>query len=397
VNYFELPTLCREYGCRLLKDHKSSKHDPYPMVWNFMNSKDKDKLAKAGFATPRGGAKAGYQNHVVRNSQVIIPYEKINIVSLNHYQDSYVIRLYPEQYFEAPNIPKHKFVDGEDSWIKVGVNAYILYRTNQAYQNFTPLADWKLRGLEKNGVPVNKRGKGVKDVGHYILRMPALSPYSARSEGAPQGVFAPEYADAETNYLCKCVLAWLIIHTVESPYTTTLASHLKVILAQEGLLDETTYENKGVLRHGLCSCPLCLKFINYKELHQMTNFELGSGSENAAEQIEGATRSTLVNLFHLLPLKYDSIIHIPQNIAWGHHDCNTKLGQRHCRSLAELQELDWKVGIIKPDGIETFGWISRDYLMIRSPLGAVWIQIVGDYGSSTETEDLKAEITNDSP
>jgi hypothetical protein len=39
--------------------------------------------------------------------------------------------------------------------------------------------------------------------------------------------------------------------------------------------------------------------------------------------------------------------------------------------------------------------------MIRSPLGAVWIQIVGDYGKSTETEDLKIEleesITDDLP
>jgi hypothetical protein len=124
----------------------------------------------------------------------------------------------------------------------------------------------------------------------------------------------------------------------------------------------------------------------------MTSYEASAGTENAAEQVEGATRSTIVNLFHLLPLKYDSIIHIPQNIAWGHHDCNTKLGQRLCYSLAELQEMDWKVGVIKPEGIETFGWISTDFLMIRSPLGAVWIQIVGDYGASTETEDLSAEM-----
>ena len=41
-------------------------------------------------------------------------------------------------------------------------------------------------------------------------------------------------------------------------------------------------------------------------------------------------------------------------------------------------DTDLKVGIIKEDGIETFGWISDDYEMIRSPLGAVWIQLSQD-------------------
>ena len=92
-----------------------------------------------------------------------------------------------------------------------------------------------------------------------------------------------------------------------------------------------------------------------------------------------ATRSTTVNLFHLEPLLYsDRIAHTPINVAWGHHHCNTALGQRRCRSLAELIELDLKVGIITPEGIETFGWIADDYEMIRSPLGAVWIRISQD-------------------
>ena len=37
-----------------------------------------------------------------------------------------------------------------------------------------------------------------------------------------------------------------------------------------------------------------------------------------------------------------------------------------------------KVGVIRPEGIETFGWITTDYRMIRSPNGAVWIQLNGD-------------------
>src|SRR3989344_5988605 len=101
-NFFEL---CNVDGCRLIKGH-SSPHNKYPTsAWGFMNDKDKNKLVKAGFATPRGGAKGAYQNHVVRSNRVIIPYERVNIAPLDQYKEGYVIRLYPEQYFEAPNKP----------------------------------------------------------------------------------------------------------------------------------------------------------------------------------------------------------------------------------------------------------------------------------------------------
>jgi hypothetical protein len=41
--------------------------------------------------------------------------------------------------------------------------------------------------------------------------------------------------------------------------------------------------------------------------------------------------------------------------------------------------MDLKVGIIRDEGmVETFGWISNDMLMVRSPDGAVWVQLNGD-------------------
>ncbi len=120
------------------------------------------------------------------------------------------------------------------------------------------------------------------------------------------------------------------------------------------------------------------------------SFEDAVVNDNAAEQIEGATRSTIVNLFHILPLRYDSIRHIPANVAWGHAICNTRLGQRPCHSLAEPMETDLKVGIIREEGIETFGWISSDYEMIRSPLGGVWIQLSRDMDGDEFTPPLLA-------
>lgn len=384
-----VPQLCGIDGCRLLKGHLRRNHDPYSTeAWGFMEDKDKYKLTKAGFATPRGGAKGAYQNHVSRSNRVIVPYEKLGSADLATFVDGYIIRLLPEQYFAAAGVVKDSFLTGEESWIRVGENAFVNYRSHSSYENYPPLAGWVARGLQRAGVVVNSRGRGVIDTGHYTLRIPKLGDRPRMVEGAVQGIFAPEYATKEINYLSRVVLAWLIIHTEGSPYTTTQGSHIKLILAQEDLLSDETYEHNGVLRRGITCCPLCLRFIRYVDLHKMAIFVAEQGEDNAAEQVEGATRSTIVNLFHLAPLKYSPIRHVPLNVGWGHHTCNTRLGQRLCISLAELVELNRKVAILGEDYTETLGWISDDYQMIRSPLGAVWIQI---------TNDMDEEGTDDTP
>jgi hypothetical protein len=116
------------------------------------------------------------------------------------------------------------------------------------------------------------------------------------------------------------------------------------------------------------------------------------GLENAGMQVEGATRSTVVNLFHLEPLRYDRLDHTPSAVAWGHATCNTKLGQRRCFSVSEVIRDGEKVGLIKEAGIETFGWISPNWEMIRSPRGAVWIRICLDRNSDGEIDRGISEV-----
>jgi hypothetical protein len=383
----QLPELCNTEGCRRLRGHQGV-HDPWPgEPWNFFDEKDKNKLVKAGFATPRGGAKGAYQNHVIRSSKVIIPFERLGDVDLTLYRNGHVIRLLPEQYFEAPGRPRAQFLQ-QHAAVSVGQNAFILYRTHDSFRALPPLEDWQPRSLIRNGQPVTNRRGNVTDVGHYVLRLSRIGENPRRLEGPPQGIFATEYADETTNYLSKCVLAWLIIQTGGSPYTLTQAGHLREILRQEGLDDANAYEHRGVLRHGLSCCPLCTRFIRYSELHQTITFAGEDAPANAPLQVEGATRSTVANLFHVTPLVYHSLTHVPRNVAWGHAICNTHLGQRRCYSLAELIALDRKVGIIREDGIETFGWISDDWQMIRSPNGAVWIQLNGDIEEGPPTEPV---------
>ena len=381
-------SLCGVDGCRRLAGHAAN-HDPFPSeAWNFFSEKDKKKIVKAGFATPRGGAKGAYQNHVVRSSKVIIPFERVEDVELALYKDGYVVRLLPEQYFGGPSAPKPEFL-APDARVKVGENAFVLYRTHESLERFPPMPTWSVRGLLKDGQPTTKRGSDVVDTGHYVLRMPRLGTKAKRYEGPPQGVFAPEYADDDTNFLSKCVLAWLIIQASGSPYTLSQAGHLRMILHEHDLENIDAYEQSGLLRRGLTSCPLCMRFIAYPELHSTVSFEDESGLTNAGEQIEGATRSTVVNLFHLMPLLYHELTHIPKNIGWGHAVCNTRLGQRPCYSLKQLVEMNLKVGIVRDEGlVDTFGWMSSDWLMIRSPNGAVWIQLNGDVDEGPPEEPV---------
>lgn len=389
--YYPQGMICGAADCLLIEGH-TGEHNLFPTsAWGFMSDKDKRKIVKAGFATPRGGAKGAYQNHVVRSNRVIIPFERLQSAPLAQYEDGYVIRLYPEQYFQAAGVPKAEFTI-ENPQVVVGNNAFVLYRTHSSFDKFPPLADWQVCHLEKDGVPVTARGKGVRDVGHYVLRMSALGTKPAVVEGPPQGLFAPEYANTRTNYLSKCVLAWLILNTIDSPYTREQGAHIEAILREEGLFDPTLLENRGLTREGITCCPLCLKQLLYRELHEMVSFEDELGLENAGSQVEGATRSTLVNLFHMLPLRYDLFQHSPESVAWGHAICNTRLGQRVCFSRAELMATGKPLKMTTTDGSVDLGWISEDSKMIRSVGGAVWIQLNPEPGELITEEEVEESI-----
>lgn len=373
-------SLCNIEGCRRTVGH-SGAHDQYPTrAWSFLSDKDKNKLSKAGFATPRGGEKGAYQNHVARDNKVIVPFERLSGLDLSHFRDGYVVRVYPDQYFSGPQKVRRDF----PRQVIVGENAFVLYRTHDQYAAFPPLAGWKVRYLTKDGKATERRGGGATDHGHYVLRIAAHGNRGEIVEGPPQGIFAPEYCDAETNFLSKCVLAWLITRTIDSPYLASQAEWLEDILRAEGLLDLANFERRGLTRNGLTNCPLCLKQVRYAELHDTVSFSEEETLLNAAAQIVNATRSTIVNLFHVQPVTYSDVCHNARNVAWGHAICNTKLGQRRCYSLAELEDIGIKIATVRNGSVDTFAWASDSFEMLRSPRGAVWIRITSDHLSADE-------------
>lgn len=375
-------TLCNDPNCNLLANHKGNHQFVYKKAWEAsFHSDDINKIQKAGYCTPRGGAKGGYQNHVNRNSKVIIPYEKLAEVNLDNYKDGYVIRLFPTQYFISKHVVNEIFQN--DTSVIVGKNAFILYRTYEDFKNFPPLPGWQIRSIlkynKKTGtydIPSNDRRGDIIDCGHYLLRISnsGTNKKQNKFEGPAQGIFAPEYADANTNFLCQAVLAWLIIKTENSPYKESDYEHLQAILNKHNLLNSPHYETNYIMHHGRTTCPLFQKIIFYNELNEIISFEDEEGLENSTDQA-GSTRSTKVNLFHMVPLCYSSLENIPTQVSWGHATCNTRLGQRRCYSFNDLQTTEIEIEITQGQEKRLLGYTNATHNFIRSQNGDVWIRI----------------------
>lgn len=345
------------------------------------------KYKRLAIVLPVGGAKGGYQNHVNRNSKVIIPYEKLSEVNLNNYKDGYVIRVFPSQYFSSKHVVNPEFENNTS--VVVGENAFVLYRTYEDFEKLPPLPDWTVRSILKYdsatktySKPSNDRRGNIIDCGHYLLRISnsGTNKKTNLSEGPAQGIFAPEYADANTNFLCQAVLAWLIIKTEGSPYNEDDFEHLQAILDKHSLLDSYHYENDYIMHNGVTTCPLCQRTIKHSELNEPISFDDEEGLENSAEQV-GSTRSTKINLFHMVPLRYSSLENIPTQVSWGHATCNTRLGQRRCFPYHDLVEGKIKIGVAEGHSNYVLGYANEEKNFIRSEDGDVWIRISKGEGS----------------
>ena len=374
--------ICNNPNCNLELNHKGKHSFIFKKAWTELFSPDdNNKIKKAGYCTPRGGDKRGYQNHVNRNSKVIIPYEKLNEINLSNYKDGYIISIFPTQYFSSKHIIADEFVNNTD--ITVDENAFILYRTYDDFANLPPLPNWKIRSVmkynpatQKYDIPAKDRRGNIIDVGHYLLRISNSGTNKKKNqfEGPAQGIFAPEYADANTNFLCQSVLAWLIINTDESPYNPDDFEHLKAILDKHNLLKSPHYEKDYIMHNGKTTCPLCQKIIKHSELNEIISFEDEEGLTNSTEQV-GSTRSTKLNLFHMVPLCYASLENIPTQVSWGHATCNTRLGQRRCYSFTDLQATEIEINITEGHKKHLLGYANATKNFIRSQNGDVWIRI----------------------
>ena len=366
-------SLCNK--CNKLKNHKGSCDQFSKDSFTFLNSKDFDKVSKSGYATPRGGDKGGYQNHVYRTGKVIIPYEKFKNINPNIYKGGWVVRLFVNQAFDENkrlHVIKNKFVD-----LVIGKNCFVLYRSYEELSNFPPLRNWSIREhFSKDNKKSKTRTFDGYDKGHYILRTPAQGGSTKvtklkRYEGIAQGFFAPEYSTSEFDYLVRLQLVYLIMQSENNPYKPEHGLHIKKILKKYNCLDIEKFKYYSAIdSNKKLTCPLCLKKIKYEDLHRTADYSDNSHSENAVTQNVYTTRSTQVNVFHMRPLVYGSVEHKPYQVFWGHHHCNTNLGQNRCFSLEEIKQFK-KDGKIKNEKI----FADNSQKSIRDEKGNYYIKI----------------------
>jgi len=356
-----------EGSCFKLSGHTAG-CDGSVSVWNNIGhdplNRTKKKIIKAGFATPRGGDKGGYQNHVSRSSRVIIPFEHAAKVDFNNYEQGAVVRVTIPQ---ALLLLKSGDLFEEKDYLQVKVNnkaqrAFLLYRSQKDMEDLSIKKKWVPCGHRVKGKEVTRRNVDGEDFGHYLARIP-----KGLSAGIQQGIFAPEYLGRKENYACQVLLTYFAYKTIGHKRDSNF-DHVELILEALNLLDVEKFKLKGILNSSEeVTCPLCMRPIEFSELHEAIDPSQVPGLANSGVQL-AETRSTLVNLYHLQPLLYDKILgHTPENIAWGHAHCNTFLSQRKSYSLEELKIH----GKVIPNKL----YIDASGAFIRSEDNRAWVLV----------------------
>jgi hypothetical protein len=371
-----------EETCLRIGGHTGSCNS-FPSVWNEIEhdplDKTKKKIVKAGFATPRGGDKGGYQNHVSRSSRVIIPFEHATRVSFLNYDQGAVVRITIPQAIELfDNDLLHE--GNEYLEVEIGEErqrAFLLYRSTEEMKTLPIRKNWVPCGHRIDGLESARRSVSGEDFGQYLARVPR-----GLSAGIQQGIFAPEYVGKRENYACQVFLTFLAYRTQGHELDVNYY-HIQEILEYLNLFEIEKFRLKAILNdNDETICPLCMRPIEFSELHEAIDPSQVPGLANSGVQL-AETRSTLVNLFHLQPLLYEKVLgHNVNNVAWGHAHCNTFLAQRRSYSL---QELKLRGSLITQD----LYW-DLDGLFIRSEDHRAWVSVTPiESGDETFTSYLK--------
>ena len=373
----------RGANCLLQSGHRGA-HNPMPAVWysiaNDPEEKTRKKIVKAGFATPRGGDKGGYQNHVSRSSRVIIPFEHAPKVNFQNYKQGSVVRITVPQ---AISLLASGELTEENDYLVVNINgikqrAFVLYRATGDLQALPIPASWQACGHRINGIVSTRRRHDGQDFGHYLNRIPR-----GKKAGIQQGIFAPEYSEKDENYACQVLLTYLAYQTQGAVADPNLGHTIEILQALNVFNPPLWLQKGSINSSGTTACPLCMRPIAFEELHEAIDPSQVPGLANSGVQL-AETRSTLVNLFHLEPLLYSTTLgHTKLNVAWGHAHCNTFLAQRKVFSLLELN--------LASRAVSTQMFWDESEMFIRAEDGRVWVSVTPvEPGIETFTDYLSA-------
>jgi len=264
-----------------------------------------------------------YQNRVLRNSTVLIPYKDYQLcknapTKAGVYENGFIVLIKPEEYFN-PIIQES--LKGDHLFL--GKNMLVFYETRSQWKDYPILNGWKAASERKSPLK-----------GQYVARIPATT-----SEGESKiiegfttsamkgaGVRVYEYADAATINLCKWQLEFLFwsckdidklieLQGLDCELVSKRIELVKEEAHKQGLDNKEQLVAARIIdEDGYTICPLCLKHIS------------AIGFCDRIQQAEGREVPDLtvteVSLFHIRELRTGEFNHRPYNLGWGHHHCN---------------------------------------------------------------------------
>jgi len=266
-----------------------------------------------------------FQNRVLRNSTVLIPYGCWKLCQKPpegeaKYENGFIVLLPPAEYFAMKGPAKELAAQG----LKLGETTLVFYETREQWTTNSPQKQkWTVATSRQN--PLG---------GQYVARVAGITAENGEkinegftttaNKGA--GIRVYEYASSETIKKVSQqleALFWLCSDSAEVIEKFGMAAK-DTALRKEGILKIA--EEKGLLdfkkliaarivdKEHVTICPLCLMRLSAKGF--LTRMEQAQG--RAVHDIT----VTEINLFHINELRVGSFGHVPYNLGWGHHHCN---------------------------------------------------------------------------
>lgn len=289
-----------------------------------------------------------FQNRVLRNSTVLIPFEYLEsalrgLPKGESFENGFIVLINPDKYFSG----QIQESDLKKLGIELGDNALLFYETRSQWDANNPLK----QGLKPGMSRIAPLG------GHFIARVPSTTSNNKNRENhgytttkmKGAGIRVYEYASSSTIKACRIQLEflfWRCGDSVEQALNygmseSAVRSRQETNFAEArqcGLDDIERLVKTRILNDaGKTICPLCLAELS------------SAGFYDKVAQAEGRAVADLtvtqLNLFHIEELRTGLYNHRPYNLGWGHHHCNIVT-----KDSGIEETLSWMLDVLRRNG-----------------------------------------------
>lgn len=299
------------------------------------------KLYKTG-QTRGASTSLVYQNRVLRNSTVLIPYSHRRLCKPPEgemFENGSIVLVGPEDYFVRGG-------EFRASGLTLGVDALLFYETRPEWERWPP---------DANGLKVATSRIGPLG-GHFVARIPGTTGAATppvregftATAGRGAGIRVYEYASASTIREVRLqleALMWACFDAVGAlgdEMGKARAKERKAEIEQDassrGLVDSNRMVDARMCnKEGNCVCPLCLEPMSAQVFAEKIR--------QAEGRVKVDSTVTETSLFHIAELRVGDFGHRTYNVGWGHHHCNVV-----AKDAGILATLGWMREVIDRNG-----------------------------------------------